>query len=196
MQKILILFVLVLGLSCKTNQKSVSKENPECNTIGTVKDFKGLDGCTYLIVLENGDKLNPIDLPTQGFEWKDGQKVRFGYEIAKDMMSVCMSEKAIVKLTCIEILGDAELCVDTKNPFEIEWMNKVIDRKNPNQILKYKNGDSWMYFFKSIPNSYLYDCKGNYLCESTGKVSEECHTKYLNSLGKGKVIWQGEGIWD
>lgn len=196
MQKILFLFVLTIVFSCKTKEKSVESNNSECNTVGTVKDFTGLDGCQFLIVLENGDKLNPAKMPASDFQMKDNQKIQFGYKKMKDMMSVCMSEKAIVEITCIEEIGMGNVCVDTKNPFEIDWMNKVIDRKNPNQILKYKSDDSWMYFFKSLPNSYLYDCKGNFLCESTGKISEECHTKYLNSLGKGKVIWQGEGIWD
>jgi hypothetical protein len=54
----------------------------------------------------------------------------------------------------------------------------------------------WAYLFNALPVSYLYDCRGSLLCETNGSNQDECHVKYLNHFGKGKIIWEGEGVWD
>ncbi len=77
-------------------------ESSECKTIATVKDFTGLDGCTFLIVLENGDKLLPVKLNDENFELHDGQKIRFDYIELPDAMSICMAEDMAVEITCIK----------------------------------------------------------------------------------------------
>ncbi|MEM9885752.1 MAG: hypothetical protein AAF849_07665 [Bacteroidota bacterium] len=74
----------------------------KCDTTGIVKDFSGLDGCNFLIVLENGDKLQPMEV-VDNFEWKDGQRITFSYELVPDAMSTCMAGK-IVKVTCVDVL--------------------------------------------------------------------------------------------
>src|SRR5687768_8560253 len=65
----------------------------------TVKDNSGLDGCTFLLVLYNGKKIEPLNLPAE--YKKDGMKVRVKYHQRKDAMSVCMSGE-IVMLDIIE----------------------------------------------------------------------------------------------
>ena len=164
-----------------------------------MKDFSTLDGCGLLIVLENGDMLNPAKINVPGFELKAGQKIKFGYKSLPDMMSICMSEKAIVEVTYIEQISadDVALCVDTKNPFEIEWMNKALDRHNPQQVIKYKYVDGFAYLFQGIPSGFFYDCKGNFICKTNGTPEDDCFKNSLSKAeGKGKIIWQGEGIWD
>lgn len=182
-------------LACKT--KSVV--TPGCTTIGTLKDFSGLDGCGFLIELENGDLLNPVVMKGE-FDMKDGQVVSFSYVKLEEMMSVCMREKASIKVTCIEALaqtpGNSDGCVDTKNPFEIEWMDKAIDLHNPNQVLKFAINNEWAYLYRSIPSSYLYDCRGKLICE-TKSDHDNCVDNHITPLlGKGELIWQGEGVWD
>lgn len=188
-------------LNCKSGPTPGDNET-SCNTVGKVVDYTGLlDGCKFMIELENGERFNPVKMSVEGFRFRDGQKIKFGYTELEEMMSICMAESAFVEITCIEDMDkmtnpDPHHCVDTKNPFEVEWMNKAIDRHNPNQIVKYKNGASRLYLFKGIPTNYLYDCHGNFICESYGKTDDKCQTDYLNDLPKGKIIWQGEGIWD
>ena len=94
---LLIILLVGLGLACTPSQK-ISKD---CSTIGTVKDFTGLDGCKMLIVLEDGSKIEPAIIEVKDFELKDGQKVKFGYELAKDFFSVCMGGTLAI-ITCIE----------------------------------------------------------------------------------------------
>ncbi len=193
--KHLVLFSIVtMLLACKTKSAVPSG----CDTIGTVKDHSGLDGCGFLIELENGDLLNPVKIKG-GFEMKDQQLVSFSYVKLDDVMSICMREKAAVEITCIQALGQTPAgstgCYDTDNPFEVEWMDKAIDLHNPNQILKYKHKNKWAYLFRSFPSSYLYDCKGKLICE-TKNDHDNCADRHISRLGEGTVIWQGEGVWD
>ena len=197
MKKIIFFSLLIAFFACKTNKNSVGSSATACDVIGTVKDFSTLDGCGLLIVLQNGDKLNPAKISDTSFKLKAGQKVKFGYKKMSDMMSICMSEKAIVEVTCIEELSadDDELCADTKNPFEIAWMDKALDRHNPQQVIKYKTSNGFSYLFKGIPLAYFYDCKGKFICKTNG-ADDACFKNKVMTAGKGKVIWQGEGIWD
>jgi hypothetical protein len=75
-----------------------------CITNGTIKDFTGLDGCKFLIVLENGDKLLPAKVSDESFEFTDGQKIRFDFVELEDAMSICMAEKMIIEITCIKAI--------------------------------------------------------------------------------------------
>ena len=181
-------------LSCKT--KSVMPY--ECNNVGTVKDFTGLDGCGMLIELKNGALLNPVKR-NEHISLEDGEVITFSYKELPDMMSNCMREKMSVEITCLKKMDKTPtgigVCVDTDNPFEIGWMDHAIDLHNPNQVLKYKDGNEWAYLFRSIPNSYLYDCKGKMICV-TKNDHDKCHTDHIDHLGQGKIIWQGEGVWD
>lgn len=61
----------------------------------------GLDGCGFLIELDNGTKLNPVEYAVKSFNFEDGQRIRFSYKEV-DMMNVCMAGQT-VKITCLEI---------------------------------------------------------------------------------------------
>jgi len=75
---------------------------PSCETLATVKDNSGLDGCKFLIILDENDKrLEPLVVEDKTFEFKDGQRIRLNYEIEREIMSVCMGGMG-VKVTCIE----------------------------------------------------------------------------------------------
>ena len=44
----------------------------------------------------------PAKLKDENFTFQDGQKIRFDYKEMKDAMSICMAEKMIIEVTCIE----------------------------------------------------------------------------------------------
>lgn len=94
----LLVFVFLLSGGC-TGSKLVGED---CTTMATVKDFTGLDGCRYLLVLDNGDKYLPVDLGDSDFQFQDNQRVRFGYQEVPDAVSICMAEDKSVKITCIQ----------------------------------------------------------------------------------------------
>ena len=90
MHKLLILlscFFILTGQTCK--QKNGKKSN-DCQVMGTIKDFKGLDGCGFMIVLEDGSRLQPVKYSSKNLEIKDGQNIRFNYEEITNQVGICI----------------------------------------------------------------------------------------------------------
>lgn len=113
MKKFVLFFVLVGVLACN---KEELKNKPNCNTIATVRDLRGLDGCGFVFELADGKKLEPLRVfycgtppipkeqmqdPLINFEFVDGKQVKIGYELIEDQASICMVGP-VVKITCIE----------------------------------------------------------------------------------------------
>lgn len=107
---IITLFAVVL-LSCEN--ESVG----DCTVPATVRDLTGLDGCGFVLELEDGSRLEPLrvfrcgtpplakeeaDDPLLNFEMHDGQKVRISYT-ETESPSICMVGP-VVKITCITAL--------------------------------------------------------------------------------------------
>jgi hypothetical protein len=63
-----------------------------------VKDYR-VDGCTWLLVLEDGKKLQPVELKPE-FQ-KDNLRVWIRYEIKKNGTGICMTGE-MVTITTIE----------------------------------------------------------------------------------------------
>ncbi len=61
--------------------------NSEIN--GVVMDYTGLDGCGWIIILENGDKLEPIEV-LPNVQFYDGQEVIIWYKEIDGVSSACM----------------------------------------------------------------------------------------------------------
>jgi hypothetical protein len=87
--------LLALATSCKK-----ADEGPGCATPATVRNLTGLDGCGYVLELDNGQRLEPHGDLWQSFARHDGDRVIIGYEM-EPSVSICMVGDG-VKLTCIE----------------------------------------------------------------------------------------------
>jgi len=69
------------------------KEVNICNkTVATVRDYRSLDGCKYLLELEDGRFLNPINLDLS-FQ-NEGVKICVDF-VSLRMPSVCMKGKVV-----------------------------------------------------------------------------------------------------
>jgi len=90
--------------ACSTSKNGGN--DADCSTFATVKDFTGLDGCTFLLILDNGDKYLPAEINDPNFVLKDQQRIKFGYKELKDQMSICMAEQKIVSITCIQVINE------------------------------------------------------------------------------------------
>ena len=95
MKKFLPVLFVVMSLSFSCN-----KELDELN--GTIKDYTGLDGCGLVIVLDNGNTLEPVLLPANTTLIAD-RKVSVKYRIAKDRVTNCMAG-LIVEITSLRYL--------------------------------------------------------------------------------------------
>jgi PKD repeat protein len=77
----------------------------ECELTGTVMDYTGVDGCGYLIKLDNGTILEPVVVDTP-FVFRDNQRVRLSYRELTEGASICMIG-ILAEITCIEETGDS-----------------------------------------------------------------------------------------
>lgn len=87
-----------------------------CSTPATIKDLSGLDGCGYVLELEDGTYLQPYmpvlycgtpplpkevtEDPLFNFRFEDGKKVFISYSILKGHFNTCMAG-SLAKITCI-----------------------------------------------------------------------------------------------
>jgi len=76
-----------------------------CELTGTVKDYTGFDGCSYIIELDIGKKLEPVLVDTP-FVFRDNQRVKLSYRELPEFASICMVG-IIAEITCIEEIGDS-----------------------------------------------------------------------------------------
>ena len=66
----------------------------------TVTDFSGLDGCTFLLLKENGEKLQPVNLPDS--LQKDKLRIRITF-VPEHAMGICMAGQ-MVRITGIQTI--------------------------------------------------------------------------------------------
>ena len=188
--KIIFCLLALVSFACNSGKKSVKMDG--CQTMASVKDFTGLDGCSLMIVLDNGDKLLPAKINDKNFTLRDGQRIKLDYTIMEDAMSVCMAEKASIEITCIQLIEGKPIikeCVETEEPMTVAWMKEVIISKKPASIQKYNFRDGWAYVYFVGAKQLLYDCQGTLLCEHEGLGVNQCKGKYLAGQ-KGKIIYR------
>ncbi|RTQ48175.1 hypothetical protein EJV47_17240 [Hymenobacter gummosus] len=89
--------LLTLAFSC---QDSANDPAPGCNTPATIRDLTGLDGCGFVLVLDNGQRLEPHGSVWQGYAKHDGERVTINY-VTDEIPSICMVGEG-VKLECIQ----------------------------------------------------------------------------------------------
>ena len=90
-----VIFILFFSLNC-------SDEETSCEIKATLRDYTGLDGCGFVLVLEEGGVLEMGAFDEEpDFSFDDGMKVRITYEEMSDMASICMVGP-IVRVTCME----------------------------------------------------------------------------------------------
>ena len=81
---ILIIFMFLLAGCSKTS-------SPETEAVvATLSDYTGLDGCSWVIKLDNNEVLEPINLSEFTIELKEGKKVWIKYTEQNDLASICM----------------------------------------------------------------------------------------------------------
>ncbi len=67
----------------------------------TLKDLTGLDGCSWVLVLANGKKLEPTNLEKfDNIKLTDGKRVFVEYKTILNAASICMVG-TIVEIICI-----------------------------------------------------------------------------------------------
>ena len=92
----LLAFVLLLVLSCRNEDDTFL-----CDEKAILRNFKGLDGCSYVLVLDDEKVLEIGDLEVEpDFQFRDGLRVSVTYEELSSA-SICMVG-SIVRVLCID----------------------------------------------------------------------------------------------
>ena len=84
-------------------QPEIKVDKPLCpkGVKATLKNLTGLDGCSWVLVLENGKKLEPTNLKKfDHIKLEDGKQVIVEYETKPLAASICMVG-TIVEIICI-----------------------------------------------------------------------------------------------
>lgn len=188
--RIFILLLVVTAAGCKTKQNG-----GDCNTTGHVEDLTGLDGCGLMIVTESGEKLLPARISVDGLELKAGQSARFGYRKLEGMAGICMAEDAMVEITCWTPTGKTDEipnrpdCLDLERVPEKGWMPDLLNAFKSAKITKYRfRTNGWAYLF-SGEKSFLYDCQGTLICQSSEPSAKDC-LQLVEPGAEGKVIYE------
>ena len=92
----LLAFVLLLVLSCRNEDDTFL-----CDEKAILRNFTGLDGCSYVLVLDDDKVLEIGDLEFEpDFQFRDGLRVSVTYEEVSSV-SICMLGQ-IVRVLCVD----------------------------------------------------------------------------------------------
>ena len=96
--------LLVLGLIVVTIAIHSCNKESECENSHSAKlvDMTGLDGCSWMIELNNGTRLEPTNLNDFNINLQENQKIWVVYHTAAQMASICMHGE-IVTIDCISV---------------------------------------------------------------------------------------------
>ena len=96
-QKILVLTFIVLTLCINSCNKESECEN---SLSAKLVNMTRLDGCSWMIELNDGTKLEPTNLNDFNINLQENQKIWIVYNTAAQMVSICMHGE-IVTIDCI-----------------------------------------------------------------------------------------------
>ena len=85
--------IVLLLMACNKNKYRPVKAE--------LKDLSGLDGCGYVIELENGNKLEPLNLSDFDIDLKDGKKIWVSYHLTTSDIGSIYMVGDIIEIDCI-----------------------------------------------------------------------------------------------
>ena len=96
---LLILTGLLFIISCEDKDETL-----DCDIKATLRDYTGLDGCGFVLVLDNGEVLEMGGFDEEpDFQFNDGMEVSISYEEMQGMATICMVGP-IVRIMCMETI--------------------------------------------------------------------------------------------
>jgi hypothetical protein len=159
-----------------------------CTYIVFARDYKGLDGCGMLLVQPDGSKLLATNLSEKAPGIKDGEMATVGFETLDDMASICMAEKAIVRLTCCDVLQQRSTCADMIDPYAEKWSEQVMHEMDPRRVESLSIGGVQALRFTSQSEVRMYSCHGQFLCTYAHTDPSPC-AELLAYVADVKIIY-------
>ena len=102
MKRLWLILLALLVFSCDDKEETL-----DCNIKATLRDYTGLDGCGFVLVLENGGVLEMGDFDEEpDFQFNDGMEVSISYEEMQGVATICMVGP-IVRIMCMKTIYGA-----------------------------------------------------------------------------------------
>ncbi len=194
-----LLFLCVMyGCTGKKVMQTIVGDDKDCGTLATVRDYTGLDACRFLLELEDGTRLIPVELVNQDFLFSEGQTIKINYKPMKDVVTACLTSAMPVEVSCIQELkpgtkpGQEFLkrdCKEIEVPLTVSWMNKLIIRNKVSEVKKAYQGDQPFYAFYGNVYLTVYSCTGTEICESLISDTKSTCLAKLQHMEALKSIW-------
>jgi hypothetical protein len=159
-----------------------------CTYIVFARDYQGLDGCGMMLVQPDGTRLLATNLDEQAPNLKDGEMATIGFETLDDMASICMAEKAIVRLTCFSSLQQRSACPEMVDPYQEKWSEEVMKAMDPRMVESISIGNIKAFRFTSSSDVQIYACQGQLLCTYRHSYPSVC-AEFIEHVRDAKVIY-------
>ena len=175
-------FALILLLLYSIPSCKVTKDLIQCRTKAMVVDLSDLDGCGFVLQLEDESRLLATNI--NDYDLTAGQSVFIDYK-SSDAMGICMAASSTVELTCV-LPRPKLVCPALTSIPENSWIQRRINQMNPKIVSQYKLKSAYIYRFETGEEYRWYDCYGNLIC--TGKDATDC-TFALEQLSNKTDLW-------
>jgi len=86
---ILAIIAILIGCNTTNNQQLADTET------AFLRNYTGLDGCGWVIELENGEILEPSNLEDFHITPVEGMQVEIAYSVLNDVGSICMAGQIV-----------------------------------------------------------------------------------------------------
>jgi|GEM_PF-766774 len=141
-------FLLLFTISASILFTGCPEKGCEDGVPAMILDYTGLSGCKWVIRLENGERLEPVNLHEFDLVPADSMIVYITYTEAPTMMSICMVGK-MVEVTCI-----TELSSDHKHRFTNAAPENISgsQEESPDKVMAYPGVISYR-----LPDDYVLD---------------------------------------
>jgi hypothetical protein len=180
----LAILVTVGGEKCNRPPES----GVECSFPVTARDYSGMDGCGILLEKADGTKLLATNLSVYAPAAREGDVMRISYEKLDEMVSVCMAENSIVRISCYELISKASGCPDMIDPYRVAWASRVMTEIDPRQVELLYVEDQKSYRFTGRTEGRIYTCEGDVLCIYPVAEREKCK-EILDKVRDAKIIY-------
>ncbi|TVR76929.1 MAG: hypothetical protein EA409_12630 [Saprospirales bacterium] len=185
------LFTATIFQACSGSKTVIEQAAAEsnCTHRGVFRSFQSSPNCQFLLVLNDGTKLQPVGSLPDGLRMSDGMEVMVDYELADGLESACRATDKVVRITCMDVLVFPELeCANKSTVFNREWMKDAIQFFNPKQI-RYLETDSLNYFQLRGDQWIIFDCLGKARCFGVEHTTGSQCGLLIEELKNNEVIW-------
>lgn len=187
----LLLFAAAVFHACSGSKSAVEQAAAEsnCSQRGVFRSFQSSPNCQFLLVLNDGTKLQPIGSLPDGLRMSDGMEVMVEYETVEGLESACRATDKVVRITCMDVLVFPELeCANKSTVFNREWMKDAIQFFEPLQI-RYLQTDSLNFFQLRGDQWIVFDCLGKARCFGTEHPEGSECSILIEEIKNKEVIW-------